>query len=88
MGQRPAAAEGSGRYEVRVRGHLDDRWTTWFDGLTLTAAEDGTTVLEGPIVDQAALHGVLRRLADLGLTLISVTPVVIDQPTDPADETH
>jgi hypothetical protein len=64
---------GSGRYEVRVRGHLDNRWATWFDGLSLTHAGDGTTVLAGFIVDQAALHGVLRKLGDLGLPLISVT---------------
>jgi len=62
-----------GRYEIRVKGRLDSRWAAWFDGLTLTAGTDGTTVIEGPIVDQAALHGLLQKLRDVGLPLISVT---------------
>jgi hypothetical protein len=74
-------SEGSGRYEIRVKGHLTARWTDWFDGFALTPTSDGTTLLEGYIVDQAALHGVLRKLADLGLPLLSVTPAN----TDPAD---
>lgn len=61
------------QYEIRVTGHLDSRWEAWFDGLTLTRADDGTTALTGPIVDQAALHGVLTKLRDLGLPLVSVT---------------
>jgi len=73
--------EGSGRYEIRVKGHLTDRWADWFDGFALTPTGDGTTVLEGYVVDQAALHGVLRKLADLGLPLLSLTPIN----TDPAD---
>jgi hypothetical protein len=64
---------GPGRYEIRVQGHLAARWATWFDGMTLTAASDGTTVLEGPVADQAALHGQLYKVRDLGLTLLSVT---------------
>lgn len=75
MTQRPAIDESPGCYEIRVRGHVDPRWAALFDGLTLTHATDGTTVLHGPIVDQAALHGVLRRLADLGLTSLCVTPM-------------
>ena len=71
--------DGSGRYEIRVRGHLAARWAAWFDGFTLTPENDGTTVLDG-VIDQAALHGVLRRLADLGLPLVSVTPA-LDEPT-------
>jgi hypothetical protein len=74
MGDRPATDEGLGRYEFRVREHLDERWASWFDGLAVTRADDGTTVLTGPVIDQAALHSVLRRVADLGLTLVSVTP--------------
>ncbi|HEX4427642.1 MAG TPA: hypothetical protein VHZ96_00075 [Frankiaceae bacterium] len=66
--------EGSGRYEIQVRGHLAARWDAWFDGFTLTRAGDGTTVLTGFVVDQAALHGLLRKIADLGVPLISVTP--------------
>lgn len=61
------------RYEIRVRGHLGSRWATWFDGMHLTTTSDGLTVLAGPIVDQAALHGVLAKLRDIGLPLISLT---------------
>lgn len=64
-----------GRYEIRVKGRLGSRWATWFDGMTLTSKSDGTTVLEGPVVDQAALHGLLRKLRDTGLPLLSVTQV-------------
>jgi hypothetical protein len=59
--------------EIRVTGHLDSRWAARFDGLSLTRADDGTTVLRGPIVDQAALHGVLQKLRDIGVPLVSVT---------------
>ncbi len=59
-------------YRIRVRGHLDDRWSDWFGGLELRREDDGTTVLVGPIVDQAALHGVLKGIRDLGLPLLSV----------------
>jgi hypothetical protein len=62
-------------YEVRVRGHLADRWAaTLADGLTLTREADGTTTLRGPVRDQAALHGLLARVRDLGLDLIAVAP--------------
>jgi hypothetical protein len=63
----------AGRYEIRLKGHLDTRWAASFDGLSLTHASDGTTVIHGPIADQAALHGLLQRVRDLGLTLVSVT---------------
>jgi hypothetical protein len=66
-----------GRYEIRLQGHLDSRWVAWFDGLSLSSEDDGTTVLHGPIVDQAALHGVLQKIRDLGLPLVSVTHVEI-----------
>ena len=59
-------------YRFRVRGHLDDRWSEWFEGLVIHLEEDGTTVLVGPVVDQAALHGVLIQIRDLGLPLLSV----------------
>ena len=75
--------DGSGRYAVRVKGHLDIRWAAWFDGFALTQAGDGTTVLTGFVVDQAALHGVLRRLADVGLPIVSVTRADGDQATTP-----
>jgi len=66
-------------YEIRLQGRLDPRWAAWFDGLTLTAAAEGTT-LRGPVVDQAALHGLLQRIRDVGLPLISVTQVESDPP--------
>jgi hypothetical protein len=69
----------SGWYEIRLQGRLAPRWSAWFDGLTLTAGADGTTTLRGPVVDQAALHGLLQRLRDLGLPLVSVTQVEPDQ---------
>jgi hypothetical protein len=70
----------AGRYEIRLTGHLDAHWATWFDGLAVTHDGDGTTVLSGSIVDQAALHGVLQRVRDLGLPLVSVTRIEPDQP--------
>lgn len=60
-------------YEIRVAGRLGPRWSSWFDGLTLTAEDDGTTAIRGPVVDQAALHGLLQRLRDLGVDLLSLT---------------
>ena len=59
-------------YRFRVRGHLDDRWSDWLGGLAVQRQEDGTTVLVGPVVDQAVLHGVIIRIRDLGLPLLSV----------------
>jgi len=59
-------------YEIRVKGHLNARWADWFDGLTLTQESDGTTVLSGSVMDQAALHGLLGKVRDLGLPLIAV----------------
>ncbi len=60
-------------YEIRVQGHLDDRWSTWFDGLALVHADDGSTLIRGEVADQAALHGLIQKVRDLGLTLLSVT---------------
>src|SRR5947208_7214636 len=59
-------------YEIRLQGHLDPRWAAWFDGLSLTRESDGTTVIHGSVVDQAALHGLLGKVRDLGLALIAV----------------
>ena len=61
-----------GSYEIQIKGHLNARWADWFDGLTLTHESDGTTVLSGSVVDQAALHGLLGKVRDLGLPLIAV----------------
>ena len=59
-------------YQIRIRGHLGPRWADWFEGLTITPEDSGDTLLTGPVVDQAALHGLLRRVRDLGLPLLSV----------------
>ena len=71
----------AGQYEIRLAGHLDGRWAAWFDGLTVAHDGDGTTVLSGPIADQAALHGVLARVRDLGLPLVSVRRIEAEPPT-------
>ena len=73
-------AHEAGRYEIRLTGHLHARWAAWFDGLVITYEADGTTVISGQNVDQAALHGVLQRVRDLGLPLVSVTRIEPDQP--------
>jgi hypothetical protein len=62
-------------FEIRVQGHLDRRWAAWLDGLELSRLDDGTTLLRGGVTDQAALHGVLNKLHDLGLPLVSVAQV-------------
>ena len=76
-----------GRYAIRVAGHLDQRWAEWFDGLALTHESDGTTVLEGRVADQPALHGLLLRIRDLGLPLLSVTPLPDSPAAESADTT-
>jgi hypothetical protein len=62
------------QYEITVEGHLGPRWGAWFDGLSITGEDDGTTVLRGDVIDQAALHGLLQKLRDIGIPLVSVTP--------------
>ena len=64
-----------GLYEIRIKGHLDKQWADWFGGLTVTLADNGDTLLTGPVVDQAALHGLLRKVRDLGMPLLSVIRV-------------
>jgi len=66
-------------YEIRVKGHLDGRWSEWFDGLVVTNLEGGEAVLSGEIVDQAALHGALAKVRDLGLPLLAVTSMGPDR---------
>jgi hypothetical protein len=75
--------QGVQRCEIRIKGHLDRRWAVWFDGLTPVTEPDGTTVLAGPVVDQAALHGLLQKVRDIGLPLISVTCTAPGQPGTP-----
>ncbi|MFQ5401537.1 MAG: hypothetical protein ACE5E7_18305 [Anaerolineae bacterium] len=62
-------------YEVRLKGHLDARWTGWFDGFTITLTDRGETILTGSVADQAALHGLLKKVRDLGLPLLSINPI-------------
>jgi hypothetical protein len=81
---RSMTTDEGGSYEIRVKGRLDTRWVARFDGLSLRYDSEGTTTIHGPVRDQAALHGVLTRVRDLGLPLVSVTrvgPAVSDAPT-------
>jgi hypothetical protein len=70
----------AGRYEIRVNGHLDGHWAAWFDGLSLKHEDGGRTVIHGWIADQAALHGLLQQLRDLGMSLVSLNRVQDDDP--------
>lgn len=67
-------------YQIRIEGHLSPQWTDWFDGLTVTLESDGVTLLTGPVADQAALYGLLKKVRDLGMPLISANRVLA-QPT-------
>jgi hypothetical protein len=80
--------DNPGRYEIRLKGHLDTRWAAWFDGLTLTHDSDGTTIIHGPVADQAALYGLLQKTRDVGLPLISVNHVEPGHPHTPTIETR
>ena len=62
-------------YQIRIKGHLGPQWTGWFEGLTITLEEDGNTLLTGPVIDQAALHGLLKKVRDLGMPLLSVNSI-------------
>jgi len=82
MGEKPTNDEKHNQdpcYEIRFKGHLDDRWSAWFEGLTITLEDNGDTLLTGPVIDQAALHGLLKKVRDLGLLLISVNRVLVDE---------
>jgi hypothetical protein len=94
MSETRAATEAQdepGLTGIRIKGHLDNRWADWFDGLTITLEDNGNTLLRGPVVDQAALHGLLKKVRDLGLPLISVMHVEPKQANGPhikADTYH
>jgi len=76
-------------YEIRVAGRLASRWSAWFDGLTITSDVDGTTVIRGPLVDQTALHGLIQKLRDVGIPLISLTQIPSHPtPEPPAHQTQ
>jgi hypothetical protein len=68
-------------YQIRLQGHLSQRWTDWFEGLTITHEEDGDTLLRGPVVDQSALHGILKKIRNLGMPLLSVNTIDPDPAT-------
>jgi hypothetical protein len=68
-------------YQIRLKGHLGSQWTDWFEGLTITLEGNGDTLLTGPVIDQAALHGLLKKVRDLGMPLVSVSPVEPGPPT-------
>ena len=74
---------GIPQYEIRVKGHLGSRWATWFDGLSLVNEDDGTTVIRGEVADQAALHGLLHKLRDIGIPLVSLSQLPTDSPPAP-----
>lgn len=76
----------SAPYEIRLQGHLDTRWSDWFDGLTISLEDTGNTCLSGPVADQSALHGLLAKIRDLGLPLISLRRVSSSQETENATE--
>ena len=78
--------QDAGWYEIRVKGHLDSRWAAWFDGLAIVYGSDGTTMIHGPVADQAALHGLLQKIRDLGLPLISVNQAAPGHLPAPAAE--
>ena len=67
-------------YQIRLKGHLDRQWTEWFEGLTITLEDNGETLLSGPVIDQPALHGLLKKVRDLGIPLVSVNPLPVRSP--------
>ena len=72
----------AGWYRIRIQGRLEPRWSSWFDGMSVVRGDDGTTVLRGPVGDQAALHGLIQKVRDLGLTLLEVTHELPDASTE------
>ncbi len=79
----PTGHHGPTPYAIRVQGRLDSRWSAWFDGMAVTSADDGSSTIHGPVADQAALHGVLERLRDLGLPVLAVQMLADGTPRAP-----
>ena len=73
-------------YQIKIKSHLSSDWTDWFEGLTITPEEDGDTLLTGPVIDQAALYGLIKKVRDLGMTLISLNPVKLNETMSKKDE--
>lgn len=84
----PRGPTAAASYELRIGGHLDQHWSTWFDGFTLTHEDDGTSTLRGVVRDQSELHGLLGKVRDLGIPLISVTPLEAPTQDDAAADSR
>ncbi|WP_372594212.1 hypothetical protein [Actinotalea sp.] len=78
MSTTPTSHDGALTYAIRVQGRIGHRWSAWFEGLDISSAEDGTTTIQGVVADQAALHGLLHKVRDVGLPIVSVTQVATD----------
>lgn len=74
-------------YQIRIEGQLGQQWTDWFDGLSITPGDNGTTLLTGPVIDQSALHGLLKKVRDLGMPLVSVNRMETDGSSNPSQIT-
>ncbi len=86
MTNRDKQATDSGQpavYQIRIKGHLNEQWEDWFEGMNISLEDNGNTLLTGPVIDQPALHGLLKKVRDLGMTLLSVNGVNPDQPEAP-----
>jgi hypothetical protein len=88
MTEDPTGQAGAEWYEIRVGGHLASRWAAVFDGMSLAAQDDGSTVIRGVVADQAALHGLLRTLSSIGVPLLAVTATTPDEPSAPTTRQH
>jgi hypothetical protein len=88
MNDMPAKQHGPGQYQLRIGGHLNSSWSDWFEGMVLTQEDDGTTTLCGPVVDQAALHGLLEKVRDIGATLMAVNLLEDPGPKDKTTKTQ
>lgn len=87
MTSEPGRDRGSEKpmtYQIRIRGHLRQQWIDWFDGLSVILEEDGNTLLTGPVIDQSALHGILKKIRDLGMPLLSIHSVGQDPQEEPS----